>query len=265
MGGLIVLDCDEFSSLSFRLILKILTFNIHNGINWNGNYDLEQIAKFIGEINPDLAGIQEVGRFWSRKTNFQDMATFLGERLGMFPVFSASLCREDKAFFGNLILSKYPILKAWTKILPGNLEPRNYLAIQVQTRGVRINFLTTHLGLSNVERLCQVSKIIKFGVQLGKPLIITGDFNEKISDSGVALLKKNWVKHDPFPPQGTIRLCNRMIGPEIDMIFSSSDFVLKNMRVCENYLSDHLPVIAELELNLSWPQVAGKPVYLSRY
>ncbi len=247
-------------SIRFRITLKVLTFNIHSGINWSGHYDLEQIAAFIGGIKPDLAGIQEVSRFWSWRTNFQDMVTFLGDRLGMLPAFSASLCRDGKASFGNLILTKYPIINTWSEILPDNREPRSYLAAQVLANGVRVNFLTAHLGLSDKERLNQVNKIVKFGTQLSGPLIITGDFNEKPNGGGIAIIRENWIKHNLSPPQGTLRLSDHEVGPEIDMIFTSSDWGLKSMRVYENELSDHLPVVAELELNLPWTQVAGEPV-----
>lgn len=256
-------DSTEIDKL--RLTIRVLSFNIHNGINWYGKYNLEQIVKFISDIKPDLAGIQEVSRFWSHQTHFQDMLRFLAERLGMFPAFSASICRNYKAYFGNLILSKYPILKIWTKNLPGNLEPRNYLAVQVLTDGARINFLTTHLGLANAERICQINKIIRFGRRVGNPLIITGDFNEKSSEPGVSLLKENWIKINSKSSQGTLRLSEQIIGSEVDMVFTTSDFVLKNFQVCENYLSDHLPVIADLELKPSWIHVAGKPIYRHQY
>lgn len=243
--------------------LIILTFNIHNGIDRYGKYNLAQIAKFIGQIKPDLAGLQEVSRFWSPKTNYQDMVGFLGERLGMRSAFSPTLSRNRKGFFGNLVLSKYPLINTWAEILPGNLEPRSYQAVQVQAGGIRVNFLTTHLGLSDTERLAQASKIVNFGLQLGEPLIITGDFNQGPSGPGVALIKRNWVKHDPSPPLGTLRLDNGKVGPEIDMIFTSSNLVLKSMKVYENGLSDHLPVCGEFEINLSWNQRAGQPVIRS--
>lgn len=243
--------------------LKILTFNIHNGINRYGKYNLNQIAQFIDEMKPDLAGLQEVSRFWSLKTNYQDMVGFLGERLGMYLAFSPTLSRNRKGFFGNLVLSRYPLINTWAEILPGNLEPRSYLAVQVQTGGARVNFLTTHLGLSDTERVVQASKIISFGLQLGDPLIITGDFNQEPSGPGVALIKRYWVKHDPSPPRGTLRLSNGQLGPEIDLIFTSPNLALKSMKVCENGLSDHLPVYGEFEINLSWNQIAGQPVIRS--
>lgn len=242
--------------------LKVLTFNIHNGINRHGKYNLEQTAEFLKLIKPDLAGLQEVSRFWSLKTNYQDMVGFLAEQLGMYPAFSPTLKRRCQSFFGNLILSKYPLINTWTEILPGNLEPRNYLAVQVQAGGVRVNFLTTHLGLSDSERLVQINRIAGFGIQLGSPLIITGDFNQGPDDPGMALIKSNWIKHDPTPRRGTLRLSNGQLGPEIDLIFSSPNLVLKTLKVYENELSDHLPVCGEFQMEPAWSQVAGQPVYI---
>lgn len=257
-----MVNCFDGFGKKLQLTLKVLSFNIHNGLNWDGKYGLEQIADFIGEVGPDLTGLQEVSRFWSRKTNFQDMAKYFEKRLGMFSVFAPSLHRKKEAVFGNLVLSKFPIINAWSEILPSKLEPRNYLAVQVNACGVRVNFLTTHLGLSESERLAQVGTICKIGFQLGDPLIICGDFNESPTGSGVSLIKENWVKHNPSPPRGTVRLSADGLGPEIDMIFTSLDLVSKNMKAYENKLSDHLPVYGEFEMDLFWNQVAGQPVYL---
>ncbi len=241
--------------------LKVLTFNIHNGITPYGEYNLEQITEFIGKIKPDLAGLQEVSRFWSIKTDYQDMVSLLEEKLGMHPVFAAMLKCNNKGFFGNLVLSKFPIINSWTEILPGNLEARSCLAVQVRAAGARVNFLTTHLGLSNSERLAQVGKIVNLGVQLGEPLIITGDFNQDPSGPELNLIKRNWIKHEPSQTRGTLRLSDGRIGPEVDMIFTSANLVLKSMKVYENELSDHLPVYGEFEMGLPWNETAGEPVY----
>ncbi len=254
-----MLKCIELDD--WRLFFRVLTFNIHNGINWYGEYNLKQIADFIREIKPDFVGIQEASCFWSRKTHYQDMEAFFKKRLEMFSMFSATLCRTDNALFGNLVLSSFPIIKTWTSILPGSLEPRNFITIQVQAGGIRINFLTTHLGLADVDRLLQIRKIIQFSLRLGKPLIITGDFNEQPNGPVVTNIKKNWVKLNSTTQLGTIRRKDQLIGPEVDMVFTTSDFILKNIEVCDNYLSDHLPVIADLELKTRWAETAGQNIY----
>ena len=256
------MEKDEVTLLKSREILRVLTFNIHNGINRYGKYNLEQIADFVFQIKPDLAGLQEVSRFWSPKTKYQDMVGFLGKKLGMYPAFFGAVNRNNKSSFGNLLLSKWRPIKHWTETLPGELEKRSFIVVQVGVGGARVNFSTTHLGLSASERLVQVSKIVDIGLQLGAPLIITGDFNETSNGPGVEIIKRNWIKHKPFPPLGTVRLKNGKIGPEIDMVFTSSDLVLKNLKVYENELSDHLPVCGDFEIKTPWNQVAGGPVYV---
>ena len=243
-----------------KLKLRVLTYNIHNGIDWRGNYRLKRILEFIGDVEPDLAGLQEVSRFWGLKTHNQDMAQIIAEELKMFVFFGPALSKGKKAF-GNLILSKHPIVNGWIGILPGGSEPRNFTGIQALIRGFRINFLTTHLGLDTEERLSQAARIGKFGRGLGKPLIITGDFNEPAGGPGVALLKKNWIKLGRQPERGTLRLRRGEIGPEIDLIFTTPDFTLKRLSVVDNYLSDHLPVIADLELDRQWSRSSGNQIY----
>jgi endonuclease/exonuclease/phosphatase family metal-dependent hydrolase len=244
-----------------KMYLRVLTFNIHNGINWNGKYDLDGIAGFIKEVRPDFGGIQEVSCCWSPKTGFQNMEKFFAKKLGMYTIFSATLKKSSKGHFGNMVISSHPCVNVWTERLPGKFEPRNFITVQVQINGVRINFLTTHLGLTSAERLPQIEKIIRFGIQLGNPLIITGDFNEKETDPGVTHLKKYWIKQSASLRSGTFRLRKNFIGPEIDMIFTTSDFILENIKICPNYLSDHLPVIADLELRTSWAARTGTSVY----
>lgn len=244
-----------------KIHLRILTFNIHNGINWNGKYDPEGIADFIKEVKPDLGGIQEVSCWWSPKTRFQNMEKFFSKKLGMYTHFSATIMKSSKGHFGNMVISSHPCVNVWTERLPGKFEPRNFIAVQVQINGIRINFLTTHLGLTGAERLPQIEEIIRFGIQLGSPLIITGDFNERESDPGVILLKKYWIKQSASSRLGTIRLRDNIIGPEIDMIFTTSDFILESIKICPNYLSDHLPVIADLTLRTSWTKRSGTPIY----
>lgn len=244
-----------------KIHLRVLTFNIHNGINWNGKYDLDGIADFINEVQPDLGGIQEASCSWSSKTGFQNMEKFFSKKLGMYTVFSAALEKSSKSHFGNMVISNHPYVNVWTERLPGKFEPRNFITVQIQINDIRINFLTTHLGLTCAERLSQIEKIIRFGIQLGNPLIITGDFNEKEGDPGVTHLKKYWIKQSASPRLGTFRLRKNVIGPEIDMIFTTSDFILESIKICPNYLSDHLPVIADLELISCWAKRSGTPIY----
>lgn len=236
--------------------LKVMTFNIHSAINWYGKLDVEGLVHFIEDVQPDIVGLQEVDVGWSSLTNFENIPAKLSERLHMDYAFSASRERNS-GFFGNLILSKYPIVQQWTMVMPGSLEPRSFALVQFQVKGLPVNFLTTHLGLSVSDRLGQVSTILDFVNEVGGPLIITGDFNGNDNDPAVAEIKKHLFdlqSMSDFKDSGTFRSKDGNVypGSKMDYILTSPEFGLSTMEVVvDNFVSDHVPLIAELTLNLN--------------
>ncbi len=235
--------------------LKVMTFNIHSAINWYGKFDVEALVHFIEDVKPDIVGLQEVDAGWSSLTSFEDIQAKLGERLHMDYAFSASRERNN-GFFGNLILSKYPIVQQWTVVMPGNLEPRSFALVQFEIKEQRINFLTTHLGLSVSDRLGQVATILGFVDRIAGPLIITGDFNGNDNDPAVAELKKylsDLQSMSDFKDSGTFRSKDGKVypGSKMDYILTSPEFGLSTLEVgVDNFVSDHVPLIAVLTLNL---------------
>jgi endonuclease/exonuclease/phosphatase family metal-dependent hydrolase len=245
------------------LTLKVMTLNIHSGINWYGQYDLDAIAKYIEEVQPDLVGMQEVDQNWSSMSQFTDIPGELARRLNMYYAFSASLERNN-GNFGNLILSRYPISSIWTELMPGSLERRSFAMVQVLINGARVNFLTTHLGLSTTDRQQQTASIMQFISQVNGPLIITGDFNGEANDPGVTAFGTNFLDLQSLSDDkehGSFRIKNGSIVPRMDYIFASPDFQLGGFQVTDNYISDHLPMVAELKLPLSNQAVSGEPVF----
>lgn len=232
--------------------LKVVSLNIHSGINWYGKYDLEGIIQFIQHVSPDLAGFQEVARFWSPLSLFQDLPGELALRLKMFSSYSVSLDRNSR-YFGNLVLSKYPITLMWAEQLPGSLEQRSFVFSQVVVEGVRINFITVHLGLSESDRLQQVQALLQITREISGPMIITGDFNADMNDGAMRLLREHFINIQELSglKQGSLRLRDGKIGSLIDYIFITPEFSLLNYQIVDNYISDHLPVIAELGLTIT--------------
>jgi endonuclease/exonuclease/phosphatase family metal-dependent hydrolase len=229
--------------------LKILTLNIHSAINWYGKYDLDGLVKLITSVNPDLVGLQEVDRCWSSKSGFQDLPGELSLRLGMFSSYSVSLARNN-GYFGNLVLSKYPINFMWADQLPGELERRSFVMAQVNINGIRVNFVTVHLGLSISDRIQQVAAMLQATHPINGPLIIAGDFNARPNDETIKPLKDNFVdvQEASGVEQGTFRGSDGKLGPHIDYIFVTPEFGLTDFQIVDTYISDHVPLIAELSL-----------------
>jgi endonuclease/exonuclease/phosphatase family metal-dependent hydrolase len=237
---------------SNTLTLKVMTFNIHSAINWYGSFDLDGLVGFIRDFDPDIVGLQEVDCVWSSMSSFQDLPTELAQRLNMYCTYSASRERNN-GYFGNLILSKYPITQVWTCPLPGSLEPRSFAFVQLRVNGVQLNFLTTHLGLSVADRLQQATKIIDFINQVSGPTIVAGDFNGGDDDPAVSDLKRNFLdlqRLSEFKDFGTFRSKDGKLSSKMDYILTTPEFSFTKLQVIDNYVSDHLPLIAEVTLNL---------------
>ncbi len=244
--------------------LKVMTLNIHSGVNWYGQYDLEGIARYIEAVHPDIVGMQEVVRGWSSQSRFEDIPKDLAQRLNMSYAYSASLERSN-GNFGNLILSRYPILSVFTELMPGDLERRSFGFVQILVNGVRVNFVTTHLGLSESDRRQQATAIAQFISKVSGPLIITGDFNGSDGDVAVSVFQGNFLDVQDqcgLKQQGTFRVKDGSLIPRMDYIFASPDFAVDSLRIDENYISDHLPLVADLQLTVSNQNIAGEPVFL---
>ena len=244
--------------------LKVMTLNIHSGVNWYGQYDLEGIARYIEAVHPDIVGMQEVVRGWSSQSRFEDIPKDLAQRLNMSYAYSASLERSN-GNFGNLILSRYPILSVFTELMPGDLERRSFGFVQILVNGVRVNFVTTHLGLSESDRRQQATAIAQFISKVSGPLIITRDFNGSDGDVAVSVFQGNFLDVQDqcgLKQQGTFRVKDGSLIPRMDYIFASPDFAVDSLRIDENYISDHLPLVADLQLTVSNQNIAGEPVFL---
>jgi endonuclease/exonuclease/phosphatase family metal-dependent hydrolase len=234
-----------------RITLKILTMNIHAGVGWHGQFCPEKLVDFIKEVNPDLCGFQEVDSKWSWRSRFYELDGFLAEGLMMHPALAPALTHPVGAY-GNLILSKFPIAASWAKKMPGRGEPRSFCCVQPDIPGVRILFLTTHLGLSPEDRKAQAECIRAFLRGRREPVILTGDFNADRNEASIRILTAGLYDchlRGAWRGNGTFRLKDGSIGPRIDYLLFTPQFCLRRYRIFDNFLSDHLPVFAEVALD----------------
>ena len=243
--------------------IKVLSLNIHSAVNWNGEYDLDGLTQFIQEVNPDIIGLQEVDRSWSSRSRFQDICLELATRLNLNYGFSVSL-EKNASYYGNQILSKFPIVQTWSEKLPGTLEVRSFVFTQLWVNGIRINVLNTHLGLSVEDRILQTAEIRRFLSQVNGPVILMGDFNGDSSDQSIGSLLNDFIdlrELSDFRNQGTFRMKDGSVGSRIDYILTSPDFLYQSFQIVENKISDHLPLVAEVSLLVDFENIAGEPVF----
>jgi endonuclease/exonuclease/phosphatase family metal-dependent hydrolase len=229
--------------------LRVMTYNIHQGINADLMVDLESIADAIASENPDVVALNEVNR--ARATNgFLDVLPYLSRRLGMPYIFGANY---QDGQYGNAILSRYPIIE-WenTHYINNTTEIRGALRAVIQTPAGEVIFFSTHLDHisgENDARLEQVTELLALWGGAERTVIL-GDLNAVPDTPEIsALYAAGFVDVLLAARQGDVFTFWDPIptpGRRIDYIFLSPDMLIGNVWVPRTRASDHLPVVAEI-------------------
>jgi endonuclease/exonuclease/phosphatase family metal-dependent hydrolase len=227
--------------------LRVMTFNIHHGIDAVFNMDLEGIADVIAREEPDVVGLNEVNR--ARVTNgFVDTLPLISRRLRMPYVFGAN---HPDGQYGNALLSRYPIL-AWenTHYQNNTTEVRGLLRAVVQTAAAPIAFYVTHLdhlGSSNHARDEQVMEALAKWNGMARAVLL-GDLNaEPDAPELQDVYGSGFVDVLAATGQGDVFTAWEQVPRRrIDYIFKTPDLALHGAWVVLSRASDHLPVLAEV-------------------
>ena len=88
--------------------LTVLSYNIHRGVGLDRRRDLDRIADVIGEVEPDVVGLQEVIR--EGGVPEADQAAYLASRLSMTELIMGETRAHGNGTYGNVVLSRLPVL-----------------------------------------------------------------------------------------------------------------------------------------------------------
>jgi endonuclease/exonuclease/phosphatase family metal-dependent hydrolase len=227
--------------------LNVMSFNIHHGKDKFGYYNLKQIGKLIADHQIDIVGLQEVDKYVVR-SKFEDQVKKMATETSMYYAFAPNM-RVMGAEYGNAILSKYPIESYQNVKLPGFREKRGLLISKINVGDQTINFLVTHLGLTKEEKLNQFNVLKQYVEYLGEKTILVGDFNSRPDHEGIHHMRYQLVdaaadteNYHQHTYDGIV------IKSRIDYIFISPDMKSIGYKVLETNISDHLPVIASIQI-----------------
>src|SRR6056297_1972418 len=175
--------------------LKVMTFNIHHGASTENIVDLNAIAEVICSLQPDFVALQEVDKHTGR-TFKKDIAAELGQKTGMNHLFRASM-PFDGGFYGNAVLSRYPIIRGCRLDLPSNRDNEPRTAVEATIRlpnGNNILFVSTHLDhhTDTRDRKKQARALNRNLLPAQYPIILAGDFNDVPGSRPIRILEKKW-------------------------------------------------------------------------
>ncbi|MBQ9335955.1 MAG: endonuclease/exonuclease/phosphatase family protein [Lentisphaeria bacterium] len=232
--------------------LSLMSYNIHHCEGLDKRLDPARIAEVIRQADPDAAVLNEVDSGWERSGN-TDQPAELAKLLGWNVVFGPAL--TSPGFYGNAVLSRYPLEKIAVIQLPYGNENRIALVVRVDAPRP-FYVMATHLangknaGPDRVRGMRDLTDAVLRNDW--KPLLFAGDLNAAPDSEPVELLRQNGflVADDVLPeaksyPADAPRILLDYIA------FYPVDAACRTVfTVCsESLASDHRPVKAEFELS----------------
>jgi endonuclease/exonuclease/phosphatase family metal-dependent hydrolase len=252
--ALLVFILSATPTLAAKKKLRIMTYNIHVGVGMDKKLDLQRIAAVIMKEKPDLVGLQEVDR-GVKRTEGRDEIVELAGLTGMQYAFAHNLDYQGGQY-GVAILSRFPIRQIDHRKYENRREAerRGMIRVEVDVGGGRIvNFVTTHLDYQFADgRLFETEQLLRFLQDVKGPLIVVGDFNDEPTGTAYKLMLGGfddaWITGRAkdaglsYPADKPVKRIDYIFGRRSDRIKAKKAWVTQTLA------SDHIPVMADLEI-----------------
>lgn len=233
--------------------LTFASYNIHKAVGLDRRRDPERIIAVLREIDADVVALQEADlRFGARAGVLPRQALDDHTPYRVVPIEHGHLGRPDSmGWHGNALLVKREIEIAGAAMVPlPTLEPRGAVRADLRVAGRRLRVVGMHLDLSGLRRRQQVRTVLDHcrACDGDHPAVLMGDFNEWSRVGGCFReFAGPWRLLAPgrsFPSRRPVA--------QLDRIAVSHEWNVVSAAVHHSPLaaiaSDHLPVIARLEL-----------------
>ena len=241
--------------------LRVVTWNIHKGIGGvDRRYRIDRVVAVLSKLEPDIALLQEVSHDLPR-SHFHDQAELLAEALAMRHVAFGPQHRFREGGYGNAILSRWPLamvdhvdLTIGARKRRGAICARSRVRFGEHSRTVFV--VNLHLGLAGSERGRQLERFLTShpfgGLHHRTPIVLGGDLNDLWGSLGRRFLNPAGFLRaggmaSTFPAAWPIR--------PLDGIFVRGDVRAHGCTPVVDPLtrsaSDHLPLVAELDLRFT--------------
>ncbi len=229
------------SFLDYFKLFKFLKEDAHT---------IAQISSILKKQDADIAGFIEIDN-GSWRANGKSQIKRIAEQLSLPFIFNESKYSESLRDFPLLgaqhhaLMSKLPFAERAIYRFKSGFK-KTVLISKIRINGkTEIALLLVHLSLNKDTRARQVGELASLIKKMQIPIILMGDFNAA-PDSGEIqeLLEKTGltiVSHgNTFPSWEPTK--------NYDHIFVSKGIVVRKSTILPQKLSDHLPLIVELEI-----------------
>ena len=177
-------DAGVMPDLSSRFALRLLTINIHKGVDaWSRRSTLTDLKRAIALVGADVVCLQEV-RDGDSAGDARCEAQYEALADGLWPQRAfARNAVTPRGGHGNAVLSRWPIVASQNHdvSLPGD-ERRGLLHCRIDVPGVPggLHLVCVHLGLREAHRRAQLARLAGLVARwpADAPVVAAGDFND---------------------------------------------------------------------------------------
>jgi endonuclease/exonuclease/phosphatase family metal-dependent hydrolase len=226
-------------------MIRLMTYNIRGTIGMDNQHSAERIADVIRESGAQIVCLQEVHSL-RKRTDHVDQPAVLGNLLGMHVAFQRNY-REGAGGLGNAILTDLDLWQTRSHILTSTGEQRGIIEVSIRTPDGPLAVFCTHFGLDSKERMVQAGELAALVNAAQAPRIACGDFNGEAKEPAIAELITSGHLIDA-DAGGPLTFDSERPHARIDLILHDPSIRVLSTSVPSTMASDHLPLIADLEL-----------------
>lgn len=239
--------------------MKVASYNIHKCRGTDGQVRPDRTLAVIKELGADFVALQEVDRRIGARTGLLNPAAIESET-GLKLLVQSDIV-DGHGWHGNALLVRgVPLYYRRSRIhLPG-IEPRGAVFAELDLGEGLFRVIAVHLGLLRRSRLAQTKALLEIFLDLPPlPTIMLGDFNEwrRVRRSALAVLEPVFGSRPALPSfPSTLPVL------PMDRMLDWPPSLIKHFKIHETALSrvasDHLPILADVDLNCRIPAGPGK-------
>lgn len=230
--------------------IKVASYNVHRWTGMNGRRrpDPARAGYVIAEVAADVIALQEV----LRPDHGECPLSAIAEALGLHLTFAVTR-QHRRGELGNAVLSRFPMTAVSViDISFSRLERRGALVVQFSGAASPLAVVATHLSLVDRTRHRQVKLLLEHPQLQAGPAVLLGDMNAWRQCKATQELKDVMERHNnlewptTFPAAAPVFSLDRVYANRAKILSIAAHDTPASRRA-----SDHLPVVAKLELPAS--------------
>jgi endonuclease/exonuclease/phosphatase family metal-dependent hydrolase len=238
--------------------VRLVSYNVHKGVGTDRHLRIDRIAEVVRHYDPHVVCLQEV--IWSPVAEgHRTQPQALADAIGLPHAVIALNCHRLRGTYGNMTLSRFPFeLHENLDLTVSFKKPRAALYTRIRLPHAPLHVFNAHLGLAGFERIRQMRELVADTPRVAPPVeavVYAGDMNDwrhKLYASVLAGAGFRCAVGDADDPGHATYPSWFPIGA-LDKVFVRgavrSVHAHPSRLALARVASDHLPVIAEIEVD----------------